>query len=209
MTKNRIFHESGHCVAHHLVEQVKHDVHVATRSEKEYFVLSALLEESFANTIEMLGNEFVESLPDGLFYALNSFTIARNAGKEILRRSSEALGEDLRFAFLYLAYLEANLSTASPTEKTYGRVAEIADCPGGALQMVRELTGLALSLNLSFRQDTTPVYFRLLGYGDEYLAITERPWLDDDVHASAVRQLLTPFQLIALEGPHRATASVA
>lgn len=209
MTKNHIFHESGHCVAHHLVEQVKPDVSVTARSEKEHFVLRALLEESFANTIEMLGNAFVKSIPDSLFYGLNSFTIVKNETKEILRRCSDTLGEEVMFAVLYLGYLEANLSAGGPSEKTYARVAEIAGCPTTAMERAKELTDLALSLSLSFRRDTTPVYFRLLGYGDEYTAVTEAPWLEDDVHAIAVRQLLLPFQHVALQGPNTITASVA
>jgi hypothetical protein len=209
MAGNHVFHESGHCVAHEVLLQLNFAHELDTRSKRECFVLCALLEESFANAVEMLGNAFVKSLLDGLFYSLNSFTSARSETKEILKRSGHELGAELRFAVLYLAYLEANLCAAAPSERTYARIARIAQCPNGAMDIIRGLTDIAFSLNLSFRRDTTPVYFDLLGHGEEYRAVIENSWLEDDVHASAICQLLPPLQRIALQGSGRANASAA
>jgi hypothetical protein len=209
MSKNHVFHESGHCVAHHFIKDAKDDLNRAARSLRESYVLSALLEESFANTVEMLGNAFLTSLPDTLFYGLNSFTVVNSQTRELLRRSRDYIGDDARFIVLCLAYLEANLSIEEPTDEVYQRIREMAECPAGCEQVVKALVDLAMSLNLTFRQETTPAYFRLLGYSDEYSAVTSRTRLADDTLAMTILRMVTQLQRIVVPNPNSLSASGA
>jgi hypothetical protein len=197
---NHAFHESAHCVAHSILRQNKGLLRSVAKSEREEFVIEAILAESFANTVEAIGAVFDMSICHCVFYALNSYMQARKANKDILARAAAELGEDLRFAMVLLSYFESNLATSAPNDATYQRIAAAAECPADQGGLEKEITDLAFSLNLGFRENTTPVYFELLGYKSEYASLTQTSWLDDPTHQRAIRTVAGHFADVGVCG---------
>lgn len=205
---NHAFHEAAHCVAHSLLRQNEARLNVRMRSEEERFVLEAILAESFANTVEMLGMTLQSSASHTVFYALNSYMPSSKRRKTLLDRARMELGENLRFVLLFLSYFEANLTSAAPTHMTYQVIAEAAGCPTDQTGLAKEVTDVGFLLNVGFRDNTTPVYLGVLGCADAYTALATTAWLSKPGNQIAVRTFIQ--LLLAVVGQERhASANAA
>jgi len=191
---NYVFHESAHCVANSVLRRMKPDLDAIAPREGERLVLEAVLAESFANTVETLGS-LVRTLPlsDTLFYSLNSYMAPKEKTTIRLEEVAAGTGEYLRFALLFLGSFEANLATAGPEDATRERIALAANCDAGAAQAVRIVTDAAFHLNAGFRENTTPMYFDLLGYRSEYSSLTQTGWLNPPDNRRFIRNLIAQF----------------
>ena len=63
----------------------------------------------------------------------------------------------------------------------------------GAAQAVRIVTDAAFHLNAGFRENTTPMYFDLLGYRSEYSSLTQTGWLNPPDNRRFIRNLIAQF----------------
>lgn len=181
--RNYVFHESTHCLAHAVLGTMGAEVRAVSPNERDRAVLEAILAESFANTVEVLGSVF-QHMPvsDRLFYPLNSY-YPHDEGKVLpaLERAAKAGGPASRFALLFLAHFEANLTGEKPNEQIYDRVGG-ARCATGDYACVREVTDAAFRLSEAFRESTNPAYFELLGMSREYKALADSAWLRKKDH---------------------------
>jgi hypothetical protein len=177
LRRNNGFHESAHCVAHAILEGPEMAWR-GSESENERAVLYAILSESFANTVEVLGS-VVRHMPvlDNVFYPLNSYYSFDERRQDVLTRARAQLGAETLFKVLCLSHFEANLTVEKPSESTCERIIEASDCAAADTPLASEVIGMGFRLNPSFRDNTTPAYFELLGHGREYAALATSLWL--------------------------------
>jgi hypothetical protein len=194
LKKNRAFHESAHCVAHSVMQRVSSDVGAVAAHERDRAVLEAILAESFANTVEALGSAFhFMPLSDRVFYSLNSYFSPDRERTDLLKKAGAELGAELRFALLFFSYFEANLAVQPPGDSIYRRLAETGDCSASQAGLLREITDSAFKLKSSFRENTTPAYFELIGLKSEYLALVNTQWLSHFQNRRFLRCLARAF----------------
>jgi hypothetical protein len=194
LKRNYAFHESAHCVAHAILQGFETELRTVAPGEADRVVLEAILAESFANTVEVLGSVFEHKpISDRVFYALNSYHSHDQKRQDVLNRAGSELGIELRFSLLFLSHFEANLALEAPADSTYERIAEASGCIAGQAGLSREVTDTGFRLSARFRQSTTPAYFELLGYTGEYLTLVKASWLNpvqNRIFARALVQLL-------------------
>lgn len=178
MHANHVFHESAHCVAHAILKGMGDEMAAVTEGPRGRAVLESILAECFANTVEVVGSVF-EHMPlsDSVFYPLNSYFRPDKKVQDTFERALSELGAARRFAVLFSAYFESNLTTEKPTDAVYARIAEAGECAEGEGSVSREITDTAFRLSIGFREQTTPAYFGLLGCAEEYRALANAEWL--------------------------------
>jgi hypothetical protein len=197
---NHAFHESAHGVACSLLGRRDKELRVLAPGERERFVLVATFAESFANTVETLGTLCrAKPISDALFYSLNSYMSPQEKKTEILDKACAQTGEYHRFSLLFLASFEANLNTSGPDDATRQRIGVAAGCEPG--QVLDDITTIGFNLSSGFRGNTTPMYFELLGYKREYLALAQAGWLNDPGHQQFVRNLIATLFDAAIGSP--------
>jgi hypothetical protein len=140
-------------------------------------VLHAILSESFANTVEVLGS-VVRHMPalDNVFYPLNSYYSFDEGREDVLTRARARMGAEVLFKVLFFAHFEANLSVEKPSEATCERIIEASDCGAAEIPLIREVIDTGFGLNRAFRDNTTPNYFELLGKRREYEELATSQW---------------------------------
>lgn len=191
---NHAFHEAAHCVAHSVVQAHEASLAAASPDERERFVISAAIEESFANTAERLGTLVThQPMFDQVFFRLNSHIIAKTATTAVLQRAGDELGGRLRFGLLFASSLEANLTVDAPTDLTFERIASAVECPDVSRDLARQVMEIGFDISDGFRQYTNPVYFEMLGYQREYAAVAARAWLAEPQGGVLVRDLIDPL----------------
>ncbi len=175
---NYAFHESAHGVANSILQQAGTELRAIAPDARERFVLEAIFAESFANTVEMLGSLVMTNpLSDRVFYGLNSYMHPKQERTLALQDAAAKTGEYLRFALLFLASFEANLTEAAPGDDTHERIGLAANSETCGEDVVRAVAACAFRLSAGFRESTTPMYFDLLGYRTEYAALKQAGWL--------------------------------
>ena len=189
--KNYVLHESAHCIASSVLRLLEPQLRAIEPGEGERFVLEAIFAEAFACTVETLGS-LVKSMPltDSLFYSLNSYVIPVPARTRTLEDAAAKTGEYTRFALLFLASFEANLTAAEPDQATMDRICSVAECGDELSGESRAIAGIAFRLSSSFRELTTPEYFNLLGYGAQFGALTQSRWLGAARNRQFLRELV-------------------
>ncbi len=186
---NHVFHESAHCVAAAILRELP----VTLTQPGARAAGETILAESFANTVEALGSVFIYMpLSDKVFYRLNSYFQPNEKPLEVMIRAEE-LGAERRFVVLLLSYFEANLSAEPPTEKTFEQIAEAGGCASAEYGLARELTDVAFTLKRGFRENTNPVYFDLVGMGEEYRALASADWLGRQENQGFAREVSRRF----------------
>ena len=178
LKRNHVFHESAHCVAHSTMRRMDGDLRALAPHEGDRFVLEAILAESFANTVEVLGSVFQHMpLSDQVFYRLNSYRRHKEADEDMLERAGAELGAEVRFALLFFSHFEANLALDEAAEPAYERIAEAGGSVAHQAGIVREIVQAGFTLSAGFRESTTPAYFELLGCTREYTTLANARWL--------------------------------
>lgn len=152
--KNFVFHESCHAVAHGL-----------SQLQDEQKFLHMLIEESFANTCELLA---VIDVNDGLhriFYEWNSYT-ALFEERTNLKNAAAEIGFENLFRFLFFGYLHSNFLNGSMEENHFNRVLKIASIEvlsTKQLKMIKALLKICFTLDARFREVTTGFYIKMNG----------------------------------------------
>ena len=191
MRANHVFHESAHCVAHAILSGMEREIAAVTEKPLGRTVLEAILAESFANAVEALGSVF-QHMPvsDSVFYPLNSYLHQDKHVQDVFGRAVSEMGPERRFALLFSAYFESNLTTEKPADAVYARIAKANDCATGEGSVAREVTDAAFRLSIGFREQTTPAYFTLLGCADEYRELASSEWLGQSRNREFLRMVL-------------------
>jgi hypothetical protein len=167
LKRNYVFHESCHAVFHTERAQV-----FPNDLDRESKILQILLEESFANTCELIGVVEAEDPIHRIFYEVNSYILMfdyRSLMKELIRD----LGFELIFRFMLLCYLHANFLYERIEDRTFDGVMGllIPDAEQKRnlkkdqknLKKLRSLSKAAFQLNPRFRQVTNGFYLKMIG----------------------------------------------
>ncbi|HEX4138233.1 MAG TPA: hypothetical protein VHY84_26725 [Bryobacteraceae bacterium] len=170
VTANHTLHESCHCVSDHLF---------ASRRTDEPFrqLIQALCTEAFANSIERLAMADLSSPTDGLFFALNSYVpIITGPTVASLKTAVGQFGLSAVLSMAMLCYFCINIFPSPPPapmilEFLCESGFEIGD---DANHWVEHLSKDIFIIKSTFRDDTSLIWFSLIGLDKEFTALGRR-----------------------------------
>ncbi len=161
LKKNYLFHESCHALARGIFEKI------ATVSAPEEKILQILLEESFANTCELVAVIDAEDPIHRIFYECNAYTFLF-AERTHLKRAFAEMGEAGVFRFLLLSYLQANFLRREMSGKNLERTVKLAFgkmlVDSQQVKTLKYLAKITFTLDQRFREVTTGFHLRLCGF---------------------------------------------
>lgn len=163
--QNHVFHESCHGVARSLAIKLRQSDEFITDNKFKAIVI--LLEESFANSCELLGISDVTTPVHRIFYEHNSyFTMFDD--KTNIRNAIEGFGRTEFFKFILLSYLYSNFLNEHFNDSDLALCIELAfqkNIPTDPKQIkvLRSLAKNTFALNPQFRFVTTSLYFKMNG----------------------------------------------
>ncbi len=167
---NHVFHESCHAVARSLINEFYKDPVLKTKFDFQKHTLIRLIEESFANTCELLAITDVNDPIHRIFFELNSYVIMYE-DRINLKAAMAQMGEQIFMKFMFISYLQANFLKEPMTEKSFEQLllliqtnsTESFEFTATHKKTLRALSKIAFKLNLRFRMVTTSFYLRLNG----------------------------------------------
>lgn len=157
LKQNHLFHESCHGLARSVSTRC-----VTKNLSEEEIILRLLIEESFANACELIGNMDVDTPAHRIFYESNSYIYVYQERTQLKSLISEfGIEESLRFfifCYLHSNYLRENISDSD--------LEIILKNPkiNRNRKLLKSLSKIAFRLNPRFRHVTTVFYLRLCGY---------------------------------------------
>lgn len=154
LKRNFIFHETCHAVARS--EGVS-----ATRTAQEQ-VLQMLLEESYANTCELLGVIDAVETAEQIFYEVNSYTSLFDERSD-LKKAVQAVGAESFFIFMMLSYLHSNFLYEKLNESEMNRILNFSNIDFSKSKKLKHLSYICFTLDERFKFITTNFYMRLHG----------------------------------------------
>jgi len=157
LKKNYVFHESCHAVARSFPASRE-----KSSSAKAFRMM---MEESFANTCELLSVADAEDVSLRIFLELNSYT-ALFEEKTNLKNAIRQSGFETVFKVILLAYLFSNHLHERLDDKQWNRILSLVDAsplPAPQLKSLRALTKIAFTLDARFRSVTTQFHLKLNG----------------------------------------------
>jgi hypothetical protein len=172
---NRVMHESAHCVGVYLLSACESKQYDEAGNQEA--VLDSILVEAFANTVEMLCVSKCRSVVDAICVGLNSYMKHDSHVQQKLASARLTVGEGALIEALFLGYVEANLSTASFNETVSERLCELMP-PGLDTAALTDIFEVAFDLNRRFRENTTPLYYRLSRFYPHYVALRAGKWME-------------------------------
>lgn len=158
LKKNFLFHESCHAVAHAM----------AGGLPESDLLLKFLLEESFANTCELLGVVDATDAAHKIFYEWNSYT-ALHESRRNLELALQDIGAAPVIRWILLSYLHANFLHDQFTEDQLQRALKLAaggavsELSPGQIKTLRALAKICFGLDEQFKRVTTGFYLKLSG----------------------------------------------
>lgn len=156
LKKNYIFHESCHAVARDVFKN-------HTRLEKN-LLIQILIEESFANSCELVAMVDVQDQAHRIFYEQNSYTWLPEV-ISILKNAITHVGAEKTFKFVLLCYLYSNFLRHSLSEKDLRLVldfCELSDLDNQKIKVLRSLAKVPFTLDYEFRTLTTGLHLKML-----------------------------------------------
>ncbi len=150
--KNFVFHESCHAVARNY-------------SIGEISILDMLIEESFANTCELLAVVEAEQNAHKIFFEWNSYS-ALHETRTNLKNATEEFGPALFFKFIFFGYLYSNYLRKGLDENQFARVLKIIsknELSPKQLKTLKALLKICFTLDTGFKEVTTGFYMKLRG----------------------------------------------
>ena len=207
---NHTLHEAAHCIAHAVLAGLENELSALCASPRHAEVVQSVIGESFANAIEMTGTEYLhDPIVDDIFYSLNSYMVPTEKSTGRLKLAAEAWGAARRFAVLFAAYFESNVTPNDPDSEVLERAAETAGLEGADAGLLSGIVKTAYNLNKGFRDQTTPYYFERRGLGKEAREVFASRWLADRDHRMFIGFFLEKVGPLIVSGQsmpqHRAT----
>lgn len=162
---NLIFHEACHAFAHTKLIGVEP-------------MLRMLLEESYANTCELLAIVDAEDQIHRIFLEINCYSFMLDDRVHLVNAAKE-IGLSSLTRFMLLSYLHANyLRETIDFERVFALSLD-KSVDTKVLKNLRQLSKIAFKLNPRFREVTTQFYFKLHGvpanYDTDFLSVIEKP----------------------------------
>lgn len=161
LKKNFLMHETAHVLFR--------EAWPAKDNSTEAKVLRVLCEESFVNSVEMMGLHFADDNAHRAFYEANSYFFVADA-RVPLKNAIQDLGLSYVLAFAMLTYLRVNAFQEDFRDQDIDRMLKIAgdltaptSVSPQTRKALRALIKICADLNPAFRENTTGFHFRLLG----------------------------------------------
>ena len=185
LRRNCLLHESAHCIAHDVFQQIDGGV---SRGDKKTLVLDNLFAESFANATETFAASLLEVPAEKFFFNLSSFMNYLHEVKDAAWRLGSEYGLRSLFKLICFSYFFANLRYEELTPELSDLCISLSLDGAGLDEDDNEPLALllenSLKLNEKFRNDTAAVYFGFLGCHDEFTAVYRLNLLDDSYRLS-------------------------
>lgn len=178
LKRNHLFHEACHGIARTVAKKYFKElggnaVNANGSNYKEKNILKLMIEESFANTCELVGIMEVDDAFHKLFYEINSY-IFMFEDKSNLKNLFSEYGKKKAFQFLLLSYLHANYIHPRFEDKNLDSVLKLLFEKSGGLTAIksdakkmktfRAISKVSFELNPRFRMVTSVFYLKLIGY---------------------------------------------
>lgn len=164
LKRNYLFHESCHAVA-------RSCFHETQESKSPEHLLRILLEESFANTCELLAVVDVNDPAHRLFYEWNSYTCLIQE-RVSLNKALEEMGGANLFKYFLFCYLHSNFLKDGLTDSSFQRLVKMVfkdkSLDPKKLKTLRALAKIAFTLDWRFRKVTTGLHLRLCGFQEAF-----------------------------------------
>jgi hypothetical protein len=160
LRKNFVFHESCHVIAR---DKTKSLIQTSDSQQK---IFLRLLEESFANTLELLSIIYVHDSTHRNFYEVNSFT-SLFEHQSHFKKASVELGTFEMFHMVLMGYVYSNFLKASLNDSDFKLILDLTfqkkkqSLNDKALKSILKLT---FQLDLDFRLHITPLHLQLSGH---------------------------------------------
>lgn len=158
LRRNFHFHESCHAVARSL--------QISEFKNLDDDILLRLIEESYANTCEMLAVVDSEKTGDRIFFEINSYTALFEL-KELIEHLVATLGFEKLFSAVMLGYLHSNHLHNNLKEALFKEILLATGCNeviGSNVNLqknLKELLKYCFYLDENFKQVATSFYIRL------------------------------------------------
>jgi hypothetical protein len=161
LKRNFVFHESCHVVA-----RAKAKTYFASERDATCRVINLLLEESFANSIELLGIVEASDSAHRIFYEHNSYSFVYDS-KTHLQNLISDIGLDSALSFLIFCYLHSNFRYDNINEQDFRAILKNLSIEFNKdSKIIKNLKGvsrIAFQLNPRFIDLTSGFYLRLNG----------------------------------------------
>lgn len=160
LKKNNVFHESCHAIARTISSTF-----FGPQENTETTIVRLMIEESFANSCELLGIIDVEDSAQRIFYETNSY-IFMHDDRFQLKKMVGQIGFQCSIQFLILSYLFSNFLREHISDSDLERmqkIAGISNNPAIEIKNLRSVAKIAFELNPRFRWVTTAFYLKLNG----------------------------------------------
>ena len=205
LKRNFVFHEGSHAVIRDLLAQhfgkAQHSKEIEgtdTLASQRVFVLRVLLEESFANTAELLGVIDADDSIHQAFYELNSYnTLFEHRSN--LKKALNELGANLLIPFFILSYLHVNFLRESLTDSDLKKiVATIGHEPVKPTQMktLKAMSKLCFELSEIFRYQTTSFHLKINGINTPLEEVLDFDFLEELKQQCDLPALLSRAQFL-------------
>ena len=172
--RNVVLHESSHCLSQSFLSP-RRESRIPVSNASEH-VLTLLLSEAFAISLERIGACFAVSQVERALYALNSYV---NPGRDspLLQEAIRTCGFSTvlsagMMAILYFSTHENDLSDEAQ-ESILSLLASIQAVNSTDASMIRIIMKTSFAVNSRFRVETTPLFFEYIGHLDEYRTLTK------------------------------------
>ncbi|MFS4457940.1 hypothetical protein [Bdellovibrio sp. HCB2-146] len=166
LKKNFVFHEATHAVVRSLAEKFLPSQKLEGSVEgQRLFALRMLLEESCANTCELMGVLDTGDAIHKSFYELNSY-VCEFENRTHLKNAVEEFGSKTVFHWMILSYLHANFLRERISDSEFSgmlRAVGLETADAKKLKNLRGISKIAFNLSERFRYQTTDFHLRLAG----------------------------------------------
>jgi hypothetical protein len=170
LKRNHVFHEACHAVARTQIAKS------SSASSSELRILQILLEESFANTCELLAVVDAQDTSHRIFFEANSYTTLFES-RSHLKSAMDEFGAEGLFKYVLFSYLYSNFLYESLDD---GVLLESIRISFGAkefnpkqVKTLRALSRLAFTLDQRFKEVTSRFHLKLSGVKVESLNLQD------------------------------------
>lgn len=159
------FHEACHAVARTEINAFGRENDWKVKLDNSELTFLSLLEESFANTCELLGVVDCASPQLVAYYEANSYTALRESRHDLLQVQRE-VGAEGFFRYLHLCYLEACFLRQGLSEKDFNKILSLANLEISDARLrkrLKTISHITFTLDQGFREVTTRLHLRING----------------------------------------------
>ena len=195
---NYLLHEASHFVGE---QEIRNETWEFCESSRQRFVITSIVVEAFANTIERLASSDNCALIHAIFFHLNSYMDYDPARWTIANQGLRVFGLHAAFRLAFLSYLLANISDDKVTTATADRIVDLVwERPlcQDERKLLLQLLGSGYRINPRFRDETSRAYFRWHGCETEFAALQVNSLIMSDRPTEAILRTMARFARIAL-----------